>query len=981
MSEAQGMTPPDPYLSVDPELWHKVIAAAVDYESHLARGMTSTPEEFAALYNDIPSELLVSELHRMLDEFRSGETCWGGEPPKRYSDLRLLTSGGMGEIYQAVDLECNRLVAIKKIRCEYQEDPVIRSRFRAEAELTASLEHPGVIPIYGQGIDPQGRDYYAMRLIVGEGCGAFSESIRSFHRRVFSGPKELSWHLKSLIRRLVDIADTVAYAHSQNVVHRDLKPSNVLIGPYGETLIADWGLARKFDQATVATHESSDARPSSTPTDASLPTRGVGTPGYIAPEADNGAYQKNPFAADIYSLGAILHCILTNRPPGPNHGMESNAIDSIRLSSVPAIASLQAIASKATSLEWTDRYPTVESFRSDLICWNAGEPVFARPEKWWEKAIRWPSRHRIAATGIATGLAICLLGGFFFLLYQTKQKQIAIAQSKRLQIALDDSSRLLAETRKANEIAERRHIEAVNSRRLAERREDLAYDGLLQFQKLLVTNQEIFQSPDLASLNDTLASQSQSMLLAILSNLQQDRPPSPNSVMRLGQMACRLAYMELNLHHPDKANDLLELTSASLQTALEDPQLPTETQNTMHLMIGTMKCEQGAIQMTLGKLKESAPFFEQTVGKLEPLLTQDELQSDHLRMAKSIAARAWSYLSMVETHQGNFNQAQTMQQKALGLIDSEQPKNYEEAFAQAQIHGNMSILHERSGAIQDALDQLLLAADAVDKAFGMLDENPTGFDSGKSSLAPPLDLIDMRSQIHHERARLMIAHQNQEFAIPVLNELIQKEIISLRQIPKHSQLVGTFQRTATTLQMLLAASGDQQRAIEISDLWTSLAEQLVALPIASQPHWMLLINAHHTAGHMLQQFHRNQAATERYQQALERCQEAVNRGVRTPDIVYQRVELQMHLFQLLLQEMPFDEVEKHFSQAAESAKELLSLPSAPESLKEAAIDQLQRGIASMRSAQQEEAAIRWENQLPLVQLKPSTERPGKPIEP
>ncbi|MFN7723002.1 MAG: serine/threonine-protein kinase [Pirellulaceae bacterium] len=970
MNESQGMTPPDPYLSVDPDLWRKVIAAAVDYESHLARGMTSTPEEFAAAYDDIPSELLVCELHRMLDEFRSGETCWGGEPPNRYSDLRLLKSGGMGEIYQAVDLECNRLVAIKKIRCEYQEDPVIRSRFRAEAELTASLEHPGVIPIYGQGIDPQGRDYYAMRLIAGEGCGAFSESIRSFHRRFYSGPKVLSWHLKSLIRRLVDIADTVAYAHSQNVVHRDLKPSNVLIGPYGETLIADWGLARKVDQATVATHESSHARPPNTSADASLPTQGVGTPGYIAPEAEHGPYQKNPFAADIYSLGAILHCILTNRPPAMHQEIETTTTESIDLSSVPAITSLRAIANKATSLEWTDRYPNVESFRSDLLCWNAGEPVSARPEKWWEKAIRWPSRHRIAATGIATGLAICLLGGFLFLLYQTKQKQNAIAQSKRLQIALDESSRLLGETLKANEIAEGRRIEAFNSRLLAERREDLAYDGLLKFQKLLVTNQEIFQSPALAQLNDTLASQSKSMLLAIVSNLQQDRPPNPSSVKRLGQMACRLAYMELNLNQPDKANELLEQTSASLQTLLEDPHLPTDTQNTMHLMIGEMKCEQGAIQMTLGKLKEAAPFFEQTVGKLEPLLTQEELQSDQLHMARSITARAWSYLAMVETHQGNLNQAQTMQQKALGLFDSEQPRNYGEALARVQVHGNMSILQERSGAIQEALDHLLLAAEAVDEAFGMLDENPTGFDSGTNSLAPPFDLIEMRSQIHHERARLIIAHQNQQSAIPVLNELFQKEISSLRQIPQQIKLVGTFQRTATTLQLLLAASGDQQRAIEISDLWTSMAEQLVALPIASQPHWMLLINAHHTAGHMLQQFHRNQAATERYQQALESCQEAVNRDIRTPDIVYQRVELQMHLFQLLLQEMPFAEVEKHFSQAAESAKELLSLPSAPESLKEAAIDQLQRGIASMRSAQQEEAAIRWQDQLPSDRQNP-----------
>ncbi|MFM7515947.1 MAG: protein kinase domain-containing protein [Pirellula sp.] len=101
----------------------------------------------------------------------------------RFVELELLRTGGMGEIYRGMDRDCNRPVAIKKIRKEYQNDQEIRSRFRAEAELTASLEHPGIIPVYGQGIDAQGRDYYAMRLIIGKGSGHSQESSSEAKRR------------------------------------------------------------------------------------------------------------------------------------------------------------------------------------------------------------------------------------------------------------------------------------------------------------------------------------------------------------------------------------------------------------------------------------------------------------------------------------------------------------------------------------------------------------------------------------------------------------------------------------------------------------------------------------------------------------------------------------------------------------------------------------------------------------------------------
>lgn len=237
--------------NVPSSLWRKIIDAASDYETHLKSGFYSTPEDFASKYADIPSEILTPELHRLRDELESDKTLDSSACTQiqRYKTLELISTGGMGEIYRGFDHQCQRPVAIKVIRRELQGDVQARGRFHAEAALTASMEHPGVIPIYGQGVDSQGRDFYAMRLISGGNSGTFALSIRQFHERSFSSTIEQSRLLRDLIRCLVDVADTVAYAHHQNIVHRDLKPSNILIGPYGETLIADWGLARRIDQS------------------------------------------------------------------------------------------------------------------------------------------------------------------------------------------------------------------------------------------------------------------------------------------------------------------------------------------------------------------------------------------------------------------------------------------------------------------------------------------------------------------------------------------------------------------------------------------------------------------------------------------------------------------------------------------------------------------------------------------------------------
>ena len=944
-------------------LWRKIIDAVSDYESHLQDAMRLTPEDFASKYTDIPSDILTPELHRLKEELeaddpRNPSACIEHQ---RYAATELLSCGGMGEIYRGFDNDCQRPVAIKIIRREFQNDSEAKRRFHAEAELTASLEHPGVIPIYGRGIDPKGRDFYAMRLISGGNSGTFSQSIRNFHSHSFPNATEQSRHLRDLIGRLVDIADTIAYAHHQNIVHRDLKPSNILIGPYGETLIADWGLARRIDQPnsihqdwTISPQESNVAPGNSA-------TPGLGTPGYAAPDIHSGSSEVSLRSADIYSLGAILVCILTNQPPSP-----ANTVD-FNFKGIPRIGALQAIADKATATHWHQRYDSVEAFRSDLLMWIAGEPVLAMPESWLEQATRWPSRHPKAATGLATAVACALLGGTFFLANQTKQNRIVVAQAKNLQIALNDSASLLKQTQQANLIAENRRIEAEKNRQLAEKREALAFDGLLKFQNLLATNDQIFQSPQFASLNDTLSDQSKETLDAILNVLDQDLSPSPNSVSRLEYITRRIAAMDASLGKHNQAHELIDLTCTWINTRLEGAsklsQIPEATQDAMRLRVGQLRTLQGSLEMRRGHLTEAKPRYQAAVELIEPLLLQHSLDDQDSLTARLALMDALSGLSMHEAFHGDPNQAKRLQQQAIDWIGNDPPRSNEEAITRMQIHGNMSILHQRAGETTEALKQLELAAMEIENAMGTIDENPAGFATDQSIVIPTKELISARARVAHQRANILIANQNAAEAIPILKELIKKETLSLEQTPINPTLVGLYESTATLLQLLLLNNGDIQAAIYLSEDWMAIAEKLVTLPEISPVHWNMIINAYHSAGHMYEQMAQNDLAIENYDRAIQICSRALERNQPPSGILLQRIDLLSHQFQLLATCKPVDQIQKYYEDIVSTASELAKLPPNPKMDVGVVKHRLEQGLGLIQEKGSEELAHRWEQKL------------------
>jgi serine/threonine-protein kinase len=239
-------------------------------------------------------------------------------PASRYRPLKFHARGGLGEIYLARDEECRREVALKTIQVGPAGDEANRARFLREAEITAGLQHPGIVPVYGMLIGPDGLPQYAMRFIQGE---TLHDAVLRFHAadQPRRDPSERILSLRNLLAHFIGVCNAVAYAHSKGVLHRDLKPQNVMIGKYGETLVVDWGLARTFTRTETekATGEESLVSTGDRGAEVTQVGQVLGTPAYMSPEQAAGRPEALAPASDIYSLGAMLYFLLTGHPAVP----------------------------------------------------------------------------------------------------------------------------------------------------------------------------------------------------------------------------------------------------------------------------------------------------------------------------------------------------------------------------------------------------------------------------------------------------------------------------------------------------------------------------------------------------------------------------------------------------------------------------------------------------------------------------------------
>lgn len=280
----------------------------------------------------------------------------------RYVRQGLIGRGGMGQVYAARDTRLRRPVALK-----IASTPELADRLAREAWITAQLEHPGIVAVYDAGTT-DGQAWYTMRLIRG----------RTLRERLAACP-DLAARLE-LVPHFHAACQAVAYAHAMGIVHRDLKPSNLMVGEFGETQVADWGLATPLDEARPDWQR----------------IVGGGTPRYMSPEQASGAPPN--VASDVYALGVALHELLGGRPDAPTaDGLPPEAP-----------RELVAIVRRCLRPDPTGRYPDAAALADDVGRWLGGHRVHAHAYRPTELLVRLVRAWRVPLS-VAAVAAVALV--------------------------------------------------------------------------------------------------------------------------------------------------------------------------------------------------------------------------------------------------------------------------------------------------------------------------------------------------------------------------------------------------------------------------------------------------------------------------------------------------------------------------------------------------------------------------------------------
>jgi serine/threonine protein kinase len=369
----------------------------------------------------------------------------------RFEIIRQLGHGGMGEVFECIDKQLDRRVAVKKIRSEILQPDLI-DRLSREARVQSGLNHPNIVQIYEIG-QWAGTPFLSMELVAGQ----------SLKDRLEQSP--LPPWLSALI--MMQLARAMAHAHDHRVIHRDLKPSNILltenlpetgIKPSTTDLqslssqhfvkIADFGLAKLVDDMEQLTKSEVI----------------VGTIAYLSPEQVSKTAKPLSPASDIYTLGVVLYECLIGHPPFESHAMsitmgmiESMAPVPPRAQSPGISRDLETICLKCLEKQPAKRYPTAKALADDLDRYLQGRPIVARPIGFYGKISRWAVRNRSLALLSATSFVLaCAL--FIMAL------RFTLVQSKLRLEADVNTARAHANAQRAEEIARQLLIESDQTR-------------------------------------------------------------------------------------------------------------------------------------------------------------------------------------------------------------------------------------------------------------------------------------------------------------------------------------------------------------------------------------------------------------------------------------------------------------------------------------------------------------------------------------
>ena len=341
-----------------------------------------------------------------------------GSVESHYKLGAQIAEGGQGSIKKALDKLFHRVVAIKSLHDCVKNQESVRSAFLNEARITAQLEHPSIVPIYGLYSDNNKGLHLAMKLIQGNDLRKHLEAV---HEQYSMLPKyQIRLRERKMLKQRLEfflhICDALEYVHSRNVIHRDLKPENIMIGKFNETYIMDWGIAERCDENGVT------------------PSQISGTPCYLPPELLN----KQPIdkRSDIYLLGLILYDIVFLHKAYPQEKTpdilrevrDGNYAPMEHEFGIHVDTDLKAIVAKALEFDPEDRYQSAVMLAEDIRCYLGDEAVSVPPHPIATSIARYFRRHSQWFIGAFILMIVLLFAGAAASIIREMNQQIAEEQ-------------------------------------------------------------------------------------------------------------------------------------------------------------------------------------------------------------------------------------------------------------------------------------------------------------------------------------------------------------------------------------------------------------------------------------------------------------------------------------------------------------------------------------------------------------------------
>ena len=346
-----------------------------------------------------------------------------------YTEKEEIARGGEKKIFRTFDARSDRYIALARPLRDSKEH---QERFLREARISASLEHPNIIPVYDIELDDASQPFFTMELLKGQ---TLKDLLTDFHSL-----ENQTYDLPQLLDIFVKVCDAIAYAHSKNVLHLDVKPENINVGEFGQVLLIDWGLAK-----IVNNPKEEDLYLNESTLDMDLLNDmtqiGVlkGSPGFMAAEQAVSQGEKS-FKTDIYSLGALLYHILTGEIHVEGYCIEEylkrTREGDLRDFKKPIAIGLKAVFYKACQLDPQQRYDSVDDLKQEIQSFLRGFATQAEEAGFLKQLQLIYQRNRIRCQLIFSFLIFTLVGTSIFIQALRESEAEAILARNNAEMAL-----------------------------------------------------------------------------------------------------------------------------------------------------------------------------------------------------------------------------------------------------------------------------------------------------------------------------------------------------------------------------------------------------------------------------------------------------------------------------------------------------------------------------------------------------------------